>query len=1386
MSLLKEHHLEYGWHFKKYLKDLILKHIQNVEFVKSVSPNEAETFTLSRSVMQAVANYTRDHEDPILAALIDVSRALRLEILDGKAWKFTGDLGSFENPPMLQVFLKQLLFGPVTIVGERREKEEKKTVDVVCQLLIQNTHTDRQVKLKTKGNRGFRRKTETPLSIGLPLTIHARVRDKSLVTALSSVFLDTGYANVLNIEKRIEHGVLLRMQNTPGGITACLPDWLKRGVGLTFAVDNIGMLEDTAYGQNTFHGVIVVLNQRKDEYAESIQEALIIPDKAPVKPLQVEIHNLEEPVIVKKPIRFDTFTFGRRKCLLKPYQHYNNTWVLANYLGNKTSDCPSPLDGDSSSPVADVSPSPSDASHPPTDAAARPADASNPPSDAAAPPADASHTRTDAAAPPADASHPRTDAAAPPADASHPRTDAAAPPADASHPRTDAAAPADASHPRTDAAAPPADASHHRTDAAAPPADASHPRTDAAAPPADASHPPTDAAAPPADVSQHPSDALPPSSDDNSGTYPDGCSSSEAEITDPVTSILSVKIRKNNKVNKKDVMPTWAATKSLLLTYQEATSNPMMMNSEVLAPLFKTPPTDFATLYTALRLTQNILALVVGPERRTVIELDLDLYCRAVHIQQSVKNKNWIIKAGTLHICFAALHALGKTVEGSGMDTEAVETGVYSSAALRSIYGGTSFKRGVAYHTMMSVAIMMMEFESLLVDLPLGSVRLQCRQLMEALHLRDPDMVNIYEDLEAYCTVHIDEKHNEGAGELAIFFNQYLKQVEALLMIIAASRQGDWLAYLAALDNQIKYFFAADLINYARFMPLHLAQMNQLETDDPLTWEALKSGAFVVSKSDVPFTSLFTDQNLEQKIKGLKGHGGFVGLTQDGGSLDRLVHTTPFLSRIVRNFLSSFPSSSTSSTGLHYQLSGDDAVRSSRNALKIRDCMKLHCQGNPHVNGTPLKNIVSSALIPEAVKPDILRYPEKGQAAHEAFVADRLMTGSHQSIWDPMKKMKLKNFSNWTQKTKVKFGDKVIKLREDRQFLGRCLIIQESRPELVPRLADMIGNYELSVVPRSIFAADGTLLLPTDKASVIHAVEAAKLPQLAEAHAQSTSVARVAASSVTSDERETTDRAPRVLVIDAMAVVQCIKKTPSMTTILHLKTAFNARIERMAIGYMEVRVIFDRYVEGSLKEKTRKKRATSVADATAGHVVHDGMSINTISLKQLLSCTSTKHSLTCYLGKGLLEWFDGRDLTLVVVYDTVAKPVNPPRPIETHSHEEADTLIPLHVILSIEECTYREVDVWSPDTDVLVLLMDLVSRGHLGALTKLKLLTGKGAKHREIDICERVKAVGMHKSRALLGFHHFTGADWGGKFVGLSKKTWMTAFLSLDDNDPHR
>jgi len=33
-----------------------------------------------------------------------------------------------------------------------------------------------------------------------------------------------------------------------------------------------------------------------------------------------------------------------------------------------------------------------------------------------------------------------------------------------------------------------------------------------------------------------------------------------------------------------------------------------------------------------------------------------------------------------------------------------------------------------------------------------------------------------------------------------------------------------------------------------------------------------------------------------------------------------------------------------------------------------------------------------------------------------------------------------------------------------------------------------------------------------------------------------------------------------------------------------------------------------------------------------------------------------------------------------------------------------------------------------------------------------------------------VSTIGTEKSKGLIGFHHFTGADWGGKFVDVSKR----------------
>ena len=182
------------------------------------------------------------------------------------------------------------------------------------------------------------------------------------------------------------------------------------------------------------------------------------------------------------------------------------------------------------------------------------------------------------------------------------------------------------------------------------------------------------------------------------------------------------------------------------------------------------------------------------------------------------------------------------------------------------------------------------------------------------------------------------------------------------------------------------------------------------------------------------------------------------------------------------------------------------------------------------------------------------------------------------------------------------------------------------------------------------------------------------------------------------------------------------------------------------------------------------------------------MSIAKISLKELLSSSKTKTRLSEYLEEGLIDSFKGSNQRLMAVHSTtvlVNEPHKNPDDMSDHSHEEADTMIPLHVIDALKHKTVRVIDIYSPDTDVLLLLMDLVANEHVGAFTKINFKTGRGAKQHSIDICQRVQAIGREKSKGLIGIHNFSGADWGGKFInlGISKKIWIIAFLSLAKDD---
>ena len=95
--------------------------------------------------------------------------------------------------------------------------------------------------------------------------------------------------------------------------------------------------------------------------------------------------------------------------------------------------------------------------------------------------------------------------------------------------------------------------------------------------------------------------------------------------------------------------------------------------------MIKKPPTAYDVLYTGIMRAHDITTHVMGSESITVITLDLQLYDMAMKlwVEREDISKQFLFRPGELHVVFWALAALGKYIEGSGIDQAWVEAGLY-------------------------------------------------------------------------------------------------------------------------------------------------------------------------------------------------------------------------------------------------------------------------------------------------------------------------------------------------------------------------------------------------------------------------------------------------------------------------------------------------------------------------------------------------------------------------------------------------------------------------------------------------------------------------------------------------------------------------------------
>ena len=156
--------------------------------------------------------------------------------------------------------------------------------------------------------------------------------------------------------------------------------------------------------------------------------------------------------------------------------------------------------------------------------------------------------------------------------------------------------------------------------------------------------------------------------------------------------------------------------------------------------------------------------------------------------------------------------------------------------------------------------------------------------------------------------------------------------------------------------------------------------------------------------------------------------------------------------------------------------------------------------------------------------------------------------------------------------------------------------------------------------------------------------------------------------------------------------------------------------------------------------------------------------IKNISISEFLNHHDTKDRLTRFFGGKLCEYFSDICVPYAVAYAGYCHSSNVENEVR-NNHEEADTLIGRECM----KCSYGVIDVFSPDTDVMVLLI-----GHCSKLKcKVNVICTS-----IINIDSVAEYLDEEKSSGLIGLHSVSGCDTTGKVYRKGKQTWVKAFLS--------
>ena len=809
--------------------------------------------------------------------------------------------------------------------------------------------------------------------------------------------------------------------------------------------------------------------------------------------------------------------------------------------------------------------------------------------------------------------------------------------------------------------------------------------------------------------------------------------------------------------------PSWSAFNALL--YPDI---PRVDNIGY-CPLIEGPSTEFSTIYTVLKHAQAISAIV--GQKNTVITFDLAIYMKAKQLQWKFAGefRDVVIRVGGFHIALNFLAVIGKKYASSGLDDLFIESGVYGSGATTTLMKGKSYNRGIRAHKLTTEAFFRLLWKAFLrwyednhqgEGIPEESVTLQ--KIKECVNVvaKKGEVGQCIQDLGSQLEntmgmFEVFKSTRRTISKKFAFWEEYMSMVNILLQFVKAERTADWQLHLTTVAAMLPHFFAMDRPNYSRWLPIYLADMNNLKAAHPSVQEEFILGGHAVSRSTHPFAQVWTDMALEQSINAdSKSKGGIVGISQNPAALSRwflTAHERAGITAALKKMYDLCPSSESA----HKEAGTKRVTRDERDVQKLLDCFSGGLMEDPFSEETSedLINFATGVVLPTELADALISCTERGRQQMSSFINKRV-NANDVSFWDAIEKLKVKTFMATTKTIRLKAADeKLITVKADRDLFGRLLIVAGVREV---NLRDVL-SYELSAVPCSLAHQDGTLR------KTVKSVMASLLEE-----------------NVDSPPRLPATERSIVFVIDAMVQMH---KSAGATTFGDLASKYFAIVTShlTSTNCSAVHLVLDQYWPASIKAGERNRRGSSdareVKIVSANTPVPKQWAKFILNPKNKVNLCDFLATHFCQLGQEILQegktliiagGFTDGEITVSVSRGSPAEEIEELR----SNHEEADTRMVLHAAYATRQSPSLIV-IQTPDTDVLILAIT-----HFAAIgcQELWLRTGTRDRHRNVPVHVIHKNLGEAMSLALPALHAITGCDTTSSMADIGKKKpWKVA-----------